>query len=213
MTSGCWETIGVHGDSSCEELAQHIHCRNCPVYSTAARGLLDRAIPEEEIAAATARVAAPPRGGDGMRHALLVFRVGREWLALPMSVVREIAERRPVHSVPHRRDGAVLGVANIRGELLVCVSLAHVLGIDRTSLPADARSRFVVLRRGEARAVCPADEVHGVLRVDPGDLRSVPATIAQAPTHHSVSLFSWQDRSVGVLDDAALFRTLQRSLS
>ncbi len=213
MTAACWNTIGVHGDSSCGELTQYVHCRNCPVFSTTAQRLLDRALPEEEIAAATARIAAPLQAGDGMCHALLVFRVGGEWLALPMSVVSEIAERRPVHSVPHRRSGAVVGVANIRGELLVCVSLARLLGIDATTLPADALSRFVVLRRGELRAVCPADEVHGVLRVDPADLRSVPATIAQAPTHHATALFSWQSRSVGVLDDSALFKTLQRSLS
>ena len=30
----CWEQeIGVNGNASCSELARHIHCRNCPVYS------------------------------------------------------------------------------------------------------------------------------------------------------------------------------------
>ena len=80
MTSGCWETIGVHGDSSCEELAQHIHCRNCPVYSTAAQGLLDRPIPQEEIAAATARVAAQPRrcqALNGLREPAKIAKISK----------------------------------------------------------------------------------------------------------------------------------------
>ena len=33
----CWNRIGVHGDKSCPLLSEHIHCRNCAVYSAAAR--------------------------------------------------------------------------------------------------------------------------------------------------------------------------------
>ncbi|HBP1772226.1 TPA: chemotaxis protein CheW, partial [Pseudomonas aeruginosa] len=32
----CWNRIGVHGDKSCERLAEHVHCRNCEVYAAAA---------------------------------------------------------------------------------------------------------------------------------------------------------------------------------
>ncbi|HCF6871985.1 TPA: chemotaxis protein CheW, partial [Pseudomonas aeruginosa] len=38
----CWNRIGVHGDKSCERLAEHVHCRNCEVYAAAATYLLDR---------------------------------------------------------------------------------------------------------------------------------------------------------------------------
>lgn len=34
--------IGIHGDRSCPLLEEHIHCRNCAVYSAAATRLLDR---------------------------------------------------------------------------------------------------------------------------------------------------------------------------
>src|SRR2546422_1979826 len=39
--------------------------------------------------------------------------------------IAEVAERRVIHSLPHRRTGIVLGVVNVRGELLVCVSLGR----------------------------------------------------------------------------------------
>ena len=29
----CWNRIGIHGDKSCPLLSNHIHCRNCAVYS------------------------------------------------------------------------------------------------------------------------------------------------------------------------------------
>ncbi len=32
----CWNRIGVRGDRSCPKLAEHIHCRNCPVHAAAA---------------------------------------------------------------------------------------------------------------------------------------------------------------------------------
>ncbi|KEZ64308.1 chemotaxis protein CheW, partial [Pseudomonas amygdali pv. tabaci str. ATCC 11528] len=38
----CWNRIGIHGDRSCPLLGEHIHCRNCAVYSAAATRLLDR---------------------------------------------------------------------------------------------------------------------------------------------------------------------------
>ena len=40
---------------------------------------------------------------------------------------------RPIHRVPHRTDRLLLGLANIRGELLLCVSLRELLGIEENS--------------------------------------------------------------------------------
>ena len=35
VVSDCWNKIGVNGDGTCRELVKFIHCRNCPVYSSA----------------------------------------------------------------------------------------------------------------------------------------------------------------------------------
>ena len=40
----CWNRIGVSGDQSCEKLEQHVHCRNCEVYSSAAQRNLQRPV-------------------------------------------------------------------------------------------------------------------------------------------------------------------------
>ncbi len=44
----CWNRIGIYGDKSCPVLPEHIHCRNCSVYSAAATRLLDRYSFEQE---------------------------------------------------------------------------------------------------------------------------------------------------------------------
>src|ERR1700733_11671904 len=48
--SDCWNHIGVAGDRSCPELETFIHCRNCPVFSAAARTFFDRPAPEGYLA-------------------------------------------------------------------------------------------------------------------------------------------------------------------
>ena len=111
----------------------------------------------------------------------------------------------PIHSLPHRPSGAVLGLASVRGELLVCVSLGHVLGVEplaRSDATARRRAypRLLVIRHEQVRAVCPVDEVHGIHRFHPRELQNVPATVARATGTYSRALLPWRGHSVGVLD-------------
>ncbi len=213
----CWNKIGVRGDSSCSELQQYIHCRNCPVYSAAATQLLDAELPPDYMVH-WARQAAQNKGSTEFdSRSVFVFRVASEWLALPTGVLQEIVSVRAIHSMPHRRHGVVSGIANIGGELLACFSLHQVLGltqVDEHSLkPPRASRRFLVIQRGAHRAVCPVDEVEGIARFQPGDLHPVPATVAKAVGTYTRSVLSWRDKVVGLLDDEALFHTVNRDLS
>ena len=81
----CWNRIGIRGDQSCPKLPEYVHCRNCPVYASAARRLLDRLPPQVELEGADAAGdAAATAGEPALRRAsLLVFRLHREWLGLP----------------------------------------------------------------------------------------------------------------------------------
>src|SRR4249919_88220 len=127
----CWNRIGVHGDATCQELEQYVHCHNCPVYSRGALALLDRAR-VHDLAEATRLFAADKQEQQRGGQSAFLFRVGTEWLAIATSVLDEVADLRSIHSLPHRRSGVVLGLANVRGELIVCVSLAQLLGIEPT---------------------------------------------------------------------------------
>jgi chemotaxis-related protein WspD len=213
----CWNGIGVRGDQSCRELKQYVHCRNCPVYAEAALALLDKELPTDHTDW-TSHVAMLKPIGDSDRQSVVIFRIAVEWLGLPILVVKEVAATRPIHSVPHRGRGVVLGVANIRGELLVCVSLDRVLGLEpplaahlRTG-PADRR-RLLVMRREHVSVVCPVDEVLGVCSFARAELKEVPSTVGKAAIRHSSAVVAWRGHSVGVLDDHLLFEVLHRSLA
>jgi len=211
----CWNRIGVRGDASCPQLETQIHCRNCPVYAAAAVDLLDRELPAGHLAEWTRHVAREkPAPEDGMQSAV-VFRIGAEWLALPTSVFKEVVGVRPLHSLPHRRNGVVLGLVNIRGELQVCVSLRQILRLDEAAADRHGAGepRFLVLRHEGGGAVCPADEVFGVERYYPRQLMPVPATAAKAAATYATALLSWRQKSVGLLDPQLLFHTINRSLA
>ncbi|WP_442783873.1 chemotaxis protein CheW [Collimonas fungivorans] len=217
LIDDCWNRIGVRGDSSCERLALHIDCRNCPVHARAAAELLDR-LQLDGGSDGWLEPAEEPQDGADL-HSLLLFRIGEEWLALPTALLEEITELRSVHRLPHRQNAVVLGITNIRGALVTCVSLAAMLGIGDSSSDSKASARQELLRRmlivrhnGQTTAFT-ADEVHGTLRVAASARQPVPTTLTRAAGHFTDAVIQWNGHSVGLLDQELLFHTLDRSLA
>jgi len=215
-TEACWHELGVQGNASCPRLQEVIHCRNCPVYAKAGAQLLDRSLLPEYRRACTEHFARKQALPAPDRISALLFRLGAEWLALPPQTFQEAAERRMVHSLPHRRQGIVLGLVNVRGELLLCVSLSHLLGLDGTSLREARRStydRLLVTNWNGLHFVFPVDEVCGIHRFQAPELTDPPATLAKSKVSYIQGVFQWQNRTVGLLDAARLFSHLDRNLT
>lgn len=215
--STCWKQMGTWGDASCPELVRHVHCRNCPHYSSMASRLLDRPLPpgyrEEWSGHFIEKKAAVSLRTDSY----VAFRIGDEWLGLPTRALQEVAPPRPVRTVPHRRQGVVLGLVNVRGELVLCACLRTALwtgddpGAGATPATA-ARQRLLIADREGERFAFPVDQVQGILHLHASDLREVPATVGRHPQNCLTGLVSWQGRSIGLLDDSRLFQLLNRSL-
>jgi chemotaxis-related protein WspD len=213
----CWNQVGVQGDLSCPELVAHIHCRNCPVYSAAAARLLDSELPYGYVDERTSHYARAAQRDVRATDAFTLFRIGAEWLALPTSAVSEITSTRAIHCLPHRPP-VVLGVVNVRGELLICVSLGRLLGVDpAAAAPCDgdaiAYPRLLVMAGEQGRLVFPVDEMHGIERFAPGALQALPATIDKAAATYTSAMLPWGERSVGCLDAALVRYGFERGLA
>jgi chemotaxis-related protein WspD len=224
----CWRTIGVEGNSSCLELQRHVHCRNCPTFAAAAMKLLDRAAPPGYLAdwaAHLARAESRAEADPAVAHnevSAVVFRVETEWLALSTSVFQEVTEQRATHTLPHRRNGPVLGITNVRGELLICVSLAKLLGLEdvppvpnsptRNATDATA-GRLLVIGRGDSRVAFPVSAVHGVHHYNIRDLSAVPTTLAKSAASYTTAIVQWDGHSVACLDADKLLSALDRAVS
>ncbi|RDK08950.1 chemotaxis protein CheW [Cupriavidus lacunae] len=215
----CWRRIGVRGDGTCPALAEHAHCRNCPTYAQAAAMLLDaqqleQALQELPEAASLSRDDQEAAAERGAALACLVFRIGDEWLALPTAALGEVTAPCLVHSLPHRRDAAMLGLAAVRGNLLACLSLARLFAVDAAHGDGNASgSRFLILGQGRAAIALPVAEVAGIARVPRAALLPLPATMARASARYTQALFLDQGRSVGLLDAAQVRQALARSLA
>lgn len=218
----CWRKIGVNGDRSCPELATHIHCRNCPVMAAAARMFFDRAAPEGYLSGWVGILEESSTSAEANLESLLVFRLGDEWFALPTGVLVEVTTPRPCHRIPHRIDGILEGIVNIRGQLQLCVSAWRLLGIEGGDQPpTDSASgdtpRMLAVERHPGNAgdrwVFRVDHVAGVHRVERQSLRMVPSTVSQSGARFCRALFDWEDHVVGILDENRLFDRVEERLS
>jgi purine-binding chemotaxis protein CheW len=88
-------------------------------------------------------------------------RVAGEHYALPVDRVLEVAELGAIATVPGAPP-EILGVRNLRGQVLPVVTLAVVLG-----LPGGDPTRVVVVESGELHAGLRVDEVLDVEELPP----------------------------------------------
>ncbi|MDN5515535.1 chemotaxis protein CheW [Ectopseudomonas composti] len=212
----CWNRIGVFGDKSCPQLERHIHCRNCEVYGAAAIALLDR------------YGSALERGDDdygqgetqevqGEQRSLLIFRLGEQWLAIATRCLAEVMPMSPIHVLPHRKSRGLLGVTNVRGTLVACLSLAELLDLDTQQ---DARRserrvipRMLILESGSGPLVTPVDEVSGIQRIPVARISSAKHDDKRAISRFTAGVLQWQEQSITLLDDEQLLHNMIGSLA
>jgi len=216
----CWNRIGVWGDRSCPELAEVVHCHNCPIFRAAGRRFLASPSPEGYLEAWTARLAEKEVEEPADVQGVLIFRLGDEWLALPVAALREVISVRPIHRIPFH-SGLLAGVVNVRGELHLSIRMDHLLGLAHRaeengnpspSRLAKAMPRLLVAGRDAETWVFRVEEVDRVHRLAMADLRPVPPTLGRAATRFTRGLFTSQDRAVGLLDEGRLFEVLRTSV-
>lgn len=206
----CWSEIGVAGDLSCVRLAEHVHCRHCPVYEGAARRILERPVDSAYRAHWAGHFRQPRVVAEAPDASALVFRVGAEWLAVAAAGVASVAPLAPVHRVPHRSGGALLGVVNVGGRLVPAVSLAGLLGIDEGGAGAvtgrHVFARLLVLDCAGRRCALPVAELKGLVRYRSAHLAAPAATINKGLEPHLGGVLAHDGLLVGVLDPALLAR-------
>lgn len=216
MNNSCWNTIGVRGDRSCPKLVELGHCRDCATFSEEGRALLNRAAPQEYLEEWAAVLAKEREAANRDEKSIQVFRLMSEWLALPASCWMEVIEVRPVRHIPHRSSQVLLGLVSVRGEIHLCVSLSHLLGIEKSEVPAAesqlTNRRFCVVRKDNISWVFPADEMLGMVSYNEKDVEAVPSTVAKSFQKFTRGLLSIAGKKIGLLDETRLFEGLSRSV-
>ena len=218
---------------------------SCSVYANASARLLNRSVPADYRAQQTERVSQQQLTGQkpsqkpgqkqsqGQSHtqnanaeqlSVLIFRLGQEWLALPAHLCQQILCPIPFHTLPHRSNPTLLGIINVRGQLLFKVSLFEVLGLSPSLTPAAHKPtqakqskrypRMIVLEKPVENDYTEiwafdVDELDGVHSVRLSQLEPA-AGIASAEKTCVDYVFAWHQQRVSVLDENRLFSALRR---
>jgi chemotaxis-related protein WspD len=196
----CWRRIGVGGDGSCPELANHVHCRNCPTFAQAATQLFER--PPGDLALQTGMAGLSSLEARRQiererraRRSLLVFALGEESFGLDQQWVAEIAPVKPATRIAHRAGGLLEGLVNVRGELHLRISLERLLRIEAHVVGAKTSvrrgiARLVIVRRAQTQGggigahaqACwtfAASHVQGVEHAAADDIEPPPAAMPE----------------------------------
>ena len=211
----CWREKGSFGDGSCPELPVLFHCRHCPVYMKASREILDRKLPAGYPEERTVVMAQQKEMAKRGTLSVMAFRLKEERFALKTIFFQEAAEISPVHTIPLKANRVFRGVVNINGDLLLCISAPDLLdltGETGSETAGNVCQRMVVVCREGNRFVFTVNEILGVYRILPEDLRDVPATLSRSTRALTRGIFTLDGRNVGLLDEDQFFPAMTRSL-
>ncbi|GAB3356851.1 chemotaxis protein CheW [Lysobacter tyrosinilyticus] len=190
---------------------------NSPVKAaTAVAALLDRAMDASDLRSTTAQVARKAPDLALLSASTFIFRLGAEWLGLATSLIDEVVERRPLHSLPHRREGVVRGLVNVTGQLTICIALEPLFQLEAAK-PVRGHAgplgrRLVVIASQGQRLAFEVDEVHGSHRYDPKAVKQVPSTVAHSISTFTTGVLAWGDHRVGLLDGELVVHAINRRL-
>jgi purine-binding chemotaxis protein CheW len=107
---------------------------------------------------------------------MLSFRLGGEVYAVLVADVREVLKSYHLTTVPNTPD-YILGVMSLRGTMLPVIDLCKRFGLaPRTN---DEKSRIVVVSSADEEVGLLVDQVTGVFRVLPNEIKPVPENLEQ----------------------------------
>lgn len=129
----------------------------------------------ERRAASLAQETEEERHDD--RLALLLFQLADEYYAVHVSDVREIYQEYAITPIPCVPDH-ILGVVNIRGEIVSVTDLARMMRLEGPPTPDGLPA--IVLRKGEAVTAAVVDAIGDIVEVPRGSLEPPVSMIGKS---------------------------------
>jgi len=99
----------------------------------------------------------------------------------------------------------------VRGELLVCLSLEHLLGVPAVGGLAARRNaydRMMIARRHGFRLAFPVDKVLGVHRFHAQEILKTPGLSVRGGAAYTSGILYCNGQAAGLLDEERLFDAL-----
>ena len=135
-------------------------------------------------------------GEVGATVQLLLFRIDEEWYSVRVESVREIYQEchaTPIPGVP----GFILGVMNIRGEILSVTDIAALMNLGGSG--SGVRPAIIV-HQGRRATAMVVDEVGDIIEPSESSLEAPVSTIDRAQAEFVAESVYVDERLVGVVN-------------
>lgn len=139
-----------------------------------------------------------------MSHSFCTFELAGELFCVPVEAVQEVIRHHAATPVP-LSPPAVRGLINLRGQIVVVVDLARLLGIDTKR--SDAQPPNIVVHTSDGPLSLEVDDIGDVLDVDPEAIEAPPPTMPSALRRLTRGVCKLEGRLMVLLD---VDRTLER---
>jgi len=113
------------------------------------------------------------------RSAMLLFRIGEEWYAVRVKDVREIFQEYELTVIPCTPE-YILGVTNVRGEILSVTDPALITGLGRIVGMEGIQPPAVVVTNGGVTTALVVDEIGDIVEVPHGAIEPPVSIIDRA---------------------------------
>jgi len=140
---------------------------------------------------------------SGREIQLATFYVDDLLLGLEIYQVQEINRLLDVTTVPHSPK-EVLGVINLRGEVVTVVNLRTVLGIEAKAMTPESRN-LIVSHDGELIGLC-VDRIADILSLSSEDMMPAPTNISAVDGRFFTGVFTLDNEIIARLN---LFEVLE----
>lgn len=144
---------------------------------------------------------APVDEATGESMGLLKFRLGLEWYAVPISGVREIHNEYTVTRIPRVPD-SVLGVINVRGEIVSVTDLATLIRVpSRSELDIDGQlPSAIIVANDECVSALVVDEIGDIIDVARGAIEPPLSTLDKAQAEYMAGSVYLEGLLIGVVN-------------
>lgn len=146
---------------------------------------------------------------DVQAELVVLCSIGPNHLGVPALLVQEILRPPAIRKV-HHASPFVLGVFNLRGQIVELLDPAKKLGLEEEPLPADAR--IMVLERGETIVGILVHSVTGVFPYDPGAIKPIPENLPVNQREVIAGFLKIDEKVVALLHVEALLKPLSEAI-
>jgi len=210
----CWNRIGVWAgreQRSCEELAAHSHCRNCPTYKAAGRMLLQR--PVELMDPGELTVSVTKKTTD---VSYVCFRVGQEWFSLITSKILSTINPLPVRKIPHVTASSVEGICYNDGDSLLVIDMVSLMpGINADEGEAEGKKsfeRFLLMSSPMGTLALRVSEVWGTQRCAMSEFKVLSIADTDKTSMLIKYRLPWQGGEISDIETEILYQMLKQQL-